>query len=427
MNDKKSPLRIIRRGPATEQTASSHPTRTPRPVLQATPTASGLQHFFATCPRGLEALLAEDLEHLGATQIRPTAGGVHFQGDWQVCYRANLESRIATRVLWRVGHGPFGSEDDIYRLTRGLPWTSWFIPRRTIRVYVTAVRCKLKSLEFITLRIKDAVCDQFRDETGERPSVDTAAPDVRIHAFLTDKEATLYLDTSGEPLYIRGFKLAKVAAPLKENLAAGILRLSGWKPGTPLLDPMCGSGTFLLEAAQMSLGIAPGFQREFAFEKLRNFNLPLWRQVRETASARRQPVTPLPIYGSDIDLDAVVRAEQNLAAAGLAQAVKLQQADLLTLTAPQPQGVMVGNPPYGERLGDGEALWGFYPLLGDALKKNFSGWVCHFISSDTELPKRIGLKASRRVPLFNGALECRLYEYTMVSGQHRGSKNEPDR
>ena len=370
----------------------------------------------------LEPLLADELIALGATDPKAVPGGVQFAGDWALCSRANLESRIATRVLWRIGHGPYRREDDIYHLARDLPWTAWFIPRRTIRVYVTAVRSPLKSLEFITLRIKDAVCDCFRDELNERPSVDTAAPDVRIHAFLTESEATLYLDTSGEPLYIRGFKHAKVEAPLKENLAAGILRLSGWKPGEPLLDPMCGSGTFLIEAAQMALDIAPGFQREFAFEKLRNFNLPLWREVRETANARRRPLTQLPIYGSDISADALARAEQNLAVAGLGKAVHLLHADLLDLDAPEPAGVMVANPPYGERLGEDEALHAFYPRLGDALKKHFTGWVCHFISSDIELPKRIGLKASRRVPLFNGALECRLYEYRLVSGHHRTQK-----
>ncbi len=416
MNDKK-PLRIIRRGPATEQTAS----RGPRPAPRATRDAplQGPQQFFATCPRGLEALLVEDLTALGASDIKPVAGGVHFRGEWRVCYRTNLESRIAARVLWRVGQGRYRTEEDVYQLARSLPWLEWFSQHQTIRVHVTAQRCPLKSLEFITLRIKDAVCDRFRDECGERPSVDTAAPDVRIHAYLTEADAMFYVDTSGEPLYIRGFKHAKVGAPLKENLAAGILRLSGWQPGQVLLDPMCGSGTFLIEAAQMALEIAPGLQREFAFEKLRNFNLPLWREVREAAVDKRRPVTQLPIYGSDIDPDALARAEQNLALAGLLAAVHVQQADLLQREAPASSGVMVANPPYGERLGDSVALLEFYPKLGDALKKSFSGWVCHFISSDTELPKRIGLKASRRVPLFNGALECRLYEYRMVSGSLR--------
>ena len=418
MSDNK-PQRIIRRGPATEQTAS----RGRRPAVnmkpQAVPTAFGPQQFFATCPRGLEALLAEDLAQVGGTDIKPAAGGVHFTGDWRVCDRANLESRIAARILWRVGQGRYRTEDDIYSLVRSLPWGGWFTLKRTIRVYVTALRCPLQSLEFLTLRIKDAVCDRFRDECGERPSVDTAAPDVRIHAYVTESEATLYLDTSGEPLYIRGFKYAKVGAPLKENLAAGILRLSGWQPGQPLVDPMCGSGTFLMEAAQMSFKIAPGMQREFAFEKLRNFDLPLWREVREAASAQSLPITQLPIYGSDIDPDALARAEQNLAVAGLLKAVHLQQADMLQLAAPAESGVLVANPPYGERLGDSVALLEFYPLLGDALKKNFTGWACHFISSDTELPRRISLKASRRLPLFNGALECRLYEYRMVSGTLR--------
>lgn len=419
MSNEKRPVRIIRRGPATEHTAS----RGTRPAPE--PTAAGLagvQRFFATCPRGLEALLAEDLGEAGGREIETVPGGAHFSGDWKSCYAANLTSRIATRILWRVGRAKYRSEDDIYALARGLPWEGWFEVRRTFRVHMTAVRSPLKSLEFTTLRIKDAVCDRFRDTVGDRPNIDTAAPNVRIHAFLTADEVTLYLDTSGEPLYIRGFKHAKVEAPLKENLAAGILRLSGWQPGQTLLDPMCGSGTFLIEAAQMALNIAPGFQRAFAFEKFRNFDLALWRKLREEENAKRLPLAPLPIFGSDIDPDALARAQQNLAVAGLERAVTLQQADLLTREAPAESGVMVANPPYGERLGEAQALLEFYPKLGDALKARFSGWVCHFISSDAELPRRIGLKASRRVPLFNGALECRLYEYRMVSGGNRSPK-----
>ncbi|MBL8489929.1 MAG: class I SAM-dependent RNA methyltransferase, partial [Rhodocyclaceae bacterium] len=212
------------------------------------------QHFFSPCPRGLEELLAEDLAAAGAREISPVPGGVGFAGNWECCYRVNLESRIATRVLWRVAAGGYRNENDVYRLAREIDWSRLFDPARSIRVYVTAIRSPLKSLDFITLRVKDAVCDRFRADTGRRPNVDTAAPDVRIHLFLTAEAATLYLDTSGEPLYLRGQKVAKVAAPVKENLAAGILRLSGWKPGVPLLDPIWGSRTFRLVGASMGRG-----------------------------------------------------------------------------------------------------------------------------------------------------------------------------
>jgi putative N6-adenine-specific DNA methylase len=323
-----------------------------------------------------------------------------------------------------VAHGPYQREEDIYRLALGVPWHERFAVRRTLRVYMTAIRCPLKSIDFITLRIKDAVCDRFRAETGERPSVDTAEPNVRIHAFLSDREATLYLDTSGEPLYKRGFKYASVEAPLKENLAAGILMLAGWQPGTPLLDPMCGSGTFLLEAALMAHDIAPGLARKFGFPRLDNFDAALWQKLLTEAEARKQPFVAQPIFGSDISQDQVERARQNLAAAGMHECVRLECADLLQRSPPAADGVLVANPPYGIRLEEQEWLAAFYPKLGDALKQRFAGWRCYFISADPQLPKLIGLKASRRTPLFNGALECRLLEYRIISGPMRRKSAE---
>jgi len=384
-----------------------------------------LENFFAPCPRGLEPLLAEDLAAAGAPaeSIRSVPGGAHFSGTWETCYRVNLESRIASRVLWRVAKGGYRNEEDIYRLAQAVDWPARFKVERTLRVYVTAVKSPLKSLEFITLRIKDAVCDRFRDACGERPSVDTAHPEVRIHAFLTADEATLYLDTSGEPLWQRGHKIAKVEAPLKENLAAGILRLIGWQPGMPLYDPMCGSGTFLIEAAQMSLGDAPGLSREpgeFGFERLRNFDTELWRNLIRTAAQRRATApTSLPIWGADISADAVARTRQNLDYAGIGDLVQVRHGDVLTLAAPATGGVMIANPPYGERLGEVSELAAFYPRLGDALKRHYAGWDCWFFSADVALPKLIGLAVKRRIPLFNGPLECRVYRFPMVAGGNR--------
>jgi putative N6-adenine-specific DNA methylase len=382
-----------------------------------------MQHFFAPCPRGLEALLAEDIAVTDGREIKQVPGGVEFAGDWQCCYRLNLESRIATRVLWRLGEGAYAKEDDIYRLALDLDWSRFFDVDRTIRIYVTAQRSPLKSLEFVTLRVKDAVCDRFRDDTGRRPNVNTKAPDVRIHLFLTDLRATLYLDTSGEPLWQRGHKIAKVSAPLKENLAAGILRLTGWRPGVPLLDPMCGSGTFLLEAAQISLDDAPGLGREpgeFGFERLHGFDAALWKRLQTEAADQRQPAQILPIWGSDLTADAVARAKQNLAHAGLDDLVQVERADFLERAAPAPTGILVANPPYGERLGEADELAEFYPRLGHALKRNFAGWDCWILSADTRLPKLIGLKPMRKIPLYNGPLECRLYGFRMVAGSNRG-------
>ncbi len=381
-----------------------------------------MDQYFAPCPRGLEALLAEDLANAGGKNVVAVPGGASCNGTLETAYRINLESRIATRVLRRLASADYRNETDIYRLAYDIDWSRLFAVDLTIRVYVTAIRSPLKSLEFITLKVKDAICDRFRADTGRRPSINTRNPDVRIHLFLTDQQATLYIDTSGEPLYLRGHKLAKVGAPLKENLAAGILRLSGWTPDQPLLDPMCGSGTFLLEAAQMALDDAPGLSREpgeFGFERLTGFDKTLWRTLLREAAERRREATTLPIFGSDIDRDAVTRSQQNLAHAGLDGLIQLERADLLQRSAPVPAGIMVTNPPYGERLGSEDELAAFYPRLGDALKQRFTGWHCWFLSADTRLPKLIRLKTGRKIPLYNGPLECRLYGIDIVAGSAR--------
>lgn len=379
-----------------------------------------VQRFFATCPRGLEALLADELAAIGAQSIVPTDGGVGFSGDMLLSYRANLESRVATRILWQVGQGHYGSEDDIFNAALELPWPSWFDVSRTLMVKVTGVKCPLKSLEFVTLRIKDAVCDKFRAKGGKRPSVDTKQPAVRIHAYLTADEYRLYLDTSGAALYQRGLRQSSVEAPLRENLAAGILKLSGWQPGTLLLDPMCGSGTFLLEAAMMALQIAPGSGRSFGFERLSNFDAAAWATMQAEARKRAKPVTFQNIYGSDVDLRAVRVARQNLSQAGLLAAVQVDQIDVTAIeAAPAEAGVLIANPPYGVRIGEDEELAALYPKMGETLKRKFSGWNAYFLTSDLRMPKLMRLAPSKRTPLFNGPLECRLFEIRMVAGSNR--------
>ena len=383
-----------------------------------------MEKFFATCPRGLEQLLAQELQQLEGENIHAVGGGVEFSGHFPLCYQANLESRIASRVLWRVAADHYRDEDDIYRTAYALPWNEWFEPELTIRVDVTATRSPLTSLNFVTLKIKDAVCDKIRRLSGRRPSVDARQPDVPIQGHLTDRDFTLYLDTTGDPLFKRGWRIAQGEAPLRENLAAGVLRLAGWVPGTPLLDPMCGSGTFLLEAAQMALDVAPGLGRHFAFEKLKNFDKRLWHGLLQQSAGRQRPRVPLAIYGSDLYGEALKSARTNLAAVGLEQVVSLKQANILEISAPAKEGIIVTNPPYGVRLGEQRELAELYPKLGDALKKKFSGWRAYILSADMRLPKLIRLAASRRTPLFNGALECRLFEYKMVEGGMRRKKRE---
>ena len=379
--------------------------------------------YFAICPRGLENLLLDELQAVGGTELRATAGGVFFSGEWEVCYRANLESRIATRILWHIVKGPYAKEEDIYRLAVRQLWPNHFAVSSTMRVVTTAIKCPLKSLDFVTLRVKDAVCDRFREDLGERPNIETRNPDVSVHVFLTENECTLYLDTSGQPLWQRGFRKASVEAPLKENLAAGILKLSGWQPGTPLIDPMCGSGTFLLEAVQMALDRAPGLDRTFAFERLRSFKALAWADIRAAAEARVRPAERMEIRGYDIDERAVRATRRNLQEAGFGAIISVDRSDVLETQPLTDHGILIANPPYGERIGEQDELAAFYPQLGTALKRHWAGWNCFFFTADLRLPKLVGLKPSRKTPLFNGPLECRLFEIRMVAGSNR--KNAP--
>ncbi|CAM8363638.1 THUMP domain-containing class I SAM-dependent RNA methyltransferase [Candidatus Methylopumilus universalis] len=379
--------------------------------------------FFATCPRGLEALLADELLVQRALKILVTDGGVSFEGNLDTMYRVNLHSRIATRIMSRVGQGSYATEEDIYKATFKLHWPSWFKVNQTIRVKVTGVKCPLKSLDFVTLRIKDAVCDRFREEGALRPSVSVRDPDVRIHAYLTQDQYQLYLDTSGAPLYQRGFRDVSVIAPLRENLAAGIIMLSGWIPGTPFLDPMCGSGTFLIEAAMMAVNQPPGMKRTFGFQKLTSFDEGLWKKIETEAMNKMKPIEFLDIYGSDMDLRAVRVARHNLKVAGLEEVAKVMQSDFIKLEPPASEGTLVTNPPYGQRIGEDEDLKEVYPVWAKHMKESFGGWNTYFLTADLEMPKDMRLKPTKKTPLYNGALECRLFEIKMVAGSNRKPKD----
>ena len=401
--------------PEPSRTRASHAARPERETL---PPAS----HFATCPRGLEDLLVAELKAAGAHVVRQLPAGVLFTADTAAEMRANLTSRVATRILRKVGYTRYRKEEHIYRAALDLDWPAWFDVNKTLAVKVGAQNAALKSLNFITLKIKDAICDRFREEVRARPSVDAASPDVPVYAFLTEDAATFYLDTSGEPLFKRGFKTEASAASIKENLAAGLVLLSGWEPGTPLLDPMCGAGTILLEAADIALNRAPGRARRFAFEHYRDFDAALWQRIKAEEKAREKPLNSLPLFGADQDRWVLDKAKHNLAAAGYGDIVQLQVADALDLKAPAPVGTIVTNPPYGERLGEADDLAAWYPRLGDWLKRNFAGWEAWIISGDPLLPKLIGLKASRRIPLFNGTIETRFLQYRLIAGSMRDKK-----
>jgi len=377
-----------------------------------------IERFFAPCPRGLEAPLAAELAAQGAQFVAPTDGGVAFSGPLALAYHVNLESRIASRVLWQVAHGRCRDEGELYRLVRDIDWTKHFKVERTLRADVAATGSRLPSLEFATLKVKDAVCDRFRDATGKRPSVDKQRPDVRVHAYLTEREATIYLDTSGEPLFKRGWRRDADVAPLRENLAAGIIALSGWQPGTPFLDPMCGSGTIAIEAASVAADRAPGLARTFGFQKLAWFDGPTWQRIRQRARDRlRTAPEKRAIFASDTDERALAQCRSNAATAGLSEWIDIAWHEVLARDAPAPAGMLIANPPYGVRLDDQHALAAFYPKLGDALKQRFAGWTACILSGDLRLGRLIGLKPSRKTPLYNGNIECRLFRFEIVTGR----------
>lgn len=375
--------------------------------------------FFAPCPRGLEPVLVEELAALGIADAKHAHSGVTFSGSPLDAMRVNLESRIASRVLWKLLQARYRSEDDIYRATLTLPWTEWMNADQSLKVETNARHCPLKSLDFVTLRIKDAACDAFRLKTGKRPSVNTRNPDFRIHAYLDDQTFSLYLDTSGESLFRRGLRPASGEAPIKKNLAAGLLRLAEWKPGIPLLDPFCGSGTLLQEAAEWSLNRAPGLNRHFGFEQFKHWDLAPWKSLLAEAQARSLPAAPLPLWGYDLKGDALVAARANLEAAGLTEVVQWKQVNALESSPPTAEGLLVTNPPYGIRLSEGSAPEEFYSAWGATLKQRYSGWTASIFTARMDLPRLLRLKETRRTPLFNGALECRLFRFPLVAGSNR--------
>jgi putative N6-adenine-specific DNA methylase len=386
----------------------------------------------------MEAALAEELGEIAqqSTTMRvhnQVPGGVHCSGSLTDAYRINLHSRIASRVLMRMGQRSYNNENDIYDLVLEQPWEDWFGVHHTIRVDVTAVKSPLKSLEFTTLKIKDAVCDRFRDQFNKRPSVNTREPDMRIVGFLDQRNFIIYLDTSGEALFKRGWREETGDAPLRENLAAGMLRVAGWKPGVPLFDPMCGSGTILVEAAQMVQGIPAGSRRRFAFEKFADFDREAWAALKAEIKPNPLPSEPT-IFGSDISGDMVAMTRHNLKIAGILFDVPLKQIEAQHVSPPTSQpGILLTNPPYGERIGvrgdstmpQDEMAVSFYSALGTTLKQRFAGWTAFLFTADLQLPKLLRLKESRKTPFFNGALECRLFRFDMVAGFNRREEAKP--
>ncbi len=406
--------------------------------------------LFLPCAAGVEDYLVPEV--LRITSLPPGCvtkqrGGVAVRTSLNDAMLLNLYCRLAQRVLVLVSYTEYRSENDLYRAAMDVQWERWFTPRESIKIEVTAQHSPLTSLNFAALKVKDAVCDRFREVAGGvRPNVDTQWPDVRIYAHLTTDSCSLYIDTSGEPLFKRGWREDKGDAPLKETLAAAMLAASGWADGDadllPLYDPCCGSGTIAIEAAQIACNIAAGSLRRFAFEKFVPFRQQVWSDMKKQAAeavVKPEPGQPALIYGSDVSHRMVDFAQRNAQRAGVADVIEFRGGDALQRLPPiEGGGVMLLNPPYGERIGIGgvagegdQARFGarelaetedggaFFTQLATHWKKNYAGWTAWVLTPDLKLPAKMRLKESRRVPMWNGPIECRLFKFDMVKGSAR--------
>ncbi len=428
--------------------------------------------LFLPCAAGVEDYLAAEVTRItGETAVQKWRAGVALQASWRDALQLNLHSRLAQRVLVQLWHGGYRSENDLYHAASEVAWEIWFTPQQTIKVEVTAQHSPLKSLNFAALKIKDAVCDRFRDKRGERPSVDTTWPDVRLYAHLTTDTVSLYIDTSGEPLFKRGWREDKGDAPLKETLAAAMIAATGWNGAeaeslddiVPLYDPCCGSGTVAIEAAQIALRVAPGLLRRFAFEKLLPFQPHVWHALKDEAAKQRRewPAGRQPIvFGSDVAFRMVDFAQRNAERAGVAFAMELRGGDALQRMPPTDKpGLMLLNPPYGERIAaagvagqsaqvraaergaraprtftagakaapepglgresaqmaDGSDGSDFFQRLAAHWKSHYAGWSAWLLTPDLKLPGKMRFKESRRVPLWNGPIECRLFRFDLTA------------
>jgi putative N6-adenine-specific DNA methylase len=409
------------------------------------------------CAAGVEGLLADEVHHLtGLTgnDLLTGRGGVLANASWRDALRINLHSRLTQRVLIQLSQTFYRNEKDLYDAASAVAWEIWFTTKQTFKIEITAQHSPLTSLNFAALKIKDAVADRFRAKRGERPDVNTQWPDVRIYVHLTTDSCTLYMDTSGEPLFKRGWREDKGDAPLKETLAAAMLAASGWGAQTPLYDPCCGSGTIAIEAAQIACGIAPGILRRFAFEKLLPFQPHVWQALQDDARAQEHAPTT-EIHASDVAFRMVDFTQRNAERAGVGQVVQARGGDALQRMPPcESPGIMLLNPPYGERIAaagvagvssrdrnrdgsgmgrardnvdlsrareiaEGDDGGEFFAQLASHWKKNYNGWTAWMLTPDLKLPTKMRLKESRRVPMWNGPIECRMFRFDLMKGSVR--------
>jgi putative N6-adenine-specific DNA methylase len=373
------------------------------------------EHFncFAAVPRGTEELAAHELETLGIGGAIVSKGGVAFVTDRTGLYRSNLWLRTASRVLVNLASFPCTSPEELYAATHKIAWQDIITPTMTLAVDCSLRDSALTHSGFVALKTKDAIVDRIREACGSRPNVDTSTPDVRINVHLHKNVCTVSLDSSGDSLDRRGYRLERNEAPLRETLAAAIVALTAWDGSIPLADPMCGSGTIPVEAALQAARIPPGLKRSFGFQRWLDFDSGLWERLVKEAEDGIQKVPPGLITGYDQDSRALALATRNTASAGLEGQVHFFHAALLDFKPEGNRGVVIINPPYGIRMGEEDDLRELYCQIGDIMKKRCRGWTGYVLTGNLELAKYIGLKASRRFVLFNGPIECRLLKYEL--------------
>jgi len=369
--------------------------------------------LFATVPLGAEELAAAELTRLEASNIQVIRGGVSFSGDRRTLYRSLLQVRTASRILLQLGHFSCSSPQDLYDGVASLPWGDLLTPAMTLSVDCTLRDSAITHSHFAALKAKDAIVDLIRDKTGSRPNIDTKHPDLRVNLHIAKNQATVSLDACGEPLDRRGWRLDRNDAPLRETLAAAIILHTGWDGSVPLLDPMCGSGTLLLEGASIALKRPAGAGRQFGLMRWRDFDKPLWEQVLREEQAKALDCLSVPVLGYDQDPKAIIACRENARRAELAYAAAFDRKPFEEAEPCGHQGVLVMNPPYGIRMGDRSQLDVLYRKIGEVFKRPFTGWSAYLLAGDLELAKLVGLKPSRRFVLFNGPIECRLLKYDL--------------
>ena len=382
------------------------------------------QELIAKTFMGLEPVLAKELTALGAQNVKIGRRMVSFQGDKELMYRANFQLHTAIRILKPIRHFKAKSADDVYNEVFKIDWSEYLDLEKTFAVDSVVFSEEFRHSKFVSYKVKDAIVDQFREKTGKRPNISVANPDILLNIHIAEDRCTLSLDSSGESLHRRGYRQEAVEAPLNEVLAAGMIMMTGWQGETDFIDPMCGSGTLLIEAALIAHNMAPGlFRKEYAFEKWPDYDADLFDRIYNDCEEHEKEDVKCHFYGYDIDMKAVNTARRNVQAAGLTSSITIEQQDFKDFQQPKKKSIIVTNPPYGERISTPDLL-GTYRMIGERLKHAFAGNDAWILSYREECFEQIGLKPSIKTPLYNGSLECEFRKYQMFDGKMKTFRSE---